>query len=279
MLIKDKDILSNSNSETQSNEPKAKKYVIDRRNMKQAWGDAFDYYFRGITEKYLSFHERASRLEFWGFMASQGIIFFPLYFISEYVDMPLLVYYFYFATLIPMVAVLVRRFHDINKKASLYLFLGILSVLSAFVLGYFSFILFLAWFAWMAYMLFRPSYNEIGIFGVPLENDEVYGQDNEPILKKFRFLAMACLFIILILTGVNFDNWRRQNAQKSAIDHILSTAEIMSMSKSLSDEQSKEVQKQVLSMLKSMDGQVVSEKEIQNNIVKIIDQINKVKTK
>ena len=66
--------------------------------MRTAWGDAFDYYLRGITEKYLNFHGRASRLEFWGFMVASGIVFFPLYGLSIYVDMPMLVYYYYLAT-------------------------------------------------------------------------------------------------------------------------------------------------------------------------------------
>ncbi len=276
MLIKDKDILSSDKTQKQDeqSEKKAKRYVINKNNMKQAWGDAFDYYIRGITENYLNFHGRATRLEFFGFMVAQGLLFFPLYIFSKYVDMPMLVYIFYLTTFIPTIAVLVRRFHDINKKASLYLFLGLLAVLSSFFISYFSLILVILWFVLIYIVLYRSSYDGIGIFGEPQVNDEIYEQDNEPILKKFINLSIICLIVISIISYVNFDNWRRQNAQKSAIDNILTTAEMMSVDKSLSDKQIEIVQKRVMEMLKSMDGQAVSEAVIKANIEKIISQIN-----
>ena len=275
MLIKDKDILSNDKDKTNKNDApkKSARYTINKKNMKQAWGDAFDYYLRGITEKYLNFHGRATRLEFFGFMVAQGILFFPLYIFSEYVEMPMLVYFFYFATFIPTVAVLVRRFHDINKKAFLYLFLGLLSILSAFFISYFSLILILLWVSLVYVLAYRPSYAGIGLFGEPQVDDEVYEQDNGPILKKFIMISLICLLVISILTYVNFDNWKRQSTQKSTIDSILTTAEMMSVDKSLSDEQIKVVQKEVINMLKALDGQTVSEAKIHSNIEKIISNI------
>ena len=114
MLMKDKDILSQGNSDNMSNELVNNKNLINKENMRKAWGDAFDYYFRGITENYLFFHGRATRLEFWGFMLASLIFFFPLYAIGSYVDVPLLAYYFSLVTLIPTFGVMVRRFHDIN---------------------------------------------------------------------------------------------------------------------------------------------------------------------
>ena len=276
MLIKDKDILSNDKDKTNKNDDpkKSARYTINKKNKKQAWGDAFDYYLRGITEKYLNFHGRATRLEFFGFMVAQGILFFPLYIFSEYVEMPMLVYFFYFATFIPTVAVLVRRFHDINKKAFLYLFLGLTTILSVFFISYFSLILFLMWIALIYVMAYRPTYPGIGLFGEPQVDDEIYEQDNEPILKKFVIISSICLLVISILTCINFDNWKRQNAQKSAIDNILTTAEMLSVDKSLTDEQIKLVQKEVINMLKSLEGQTVSEAKIHSNIEKIINKIS-----
>lgn len=103
--------------------------------MRAAWGDAFDYYIRGITEKYLMFRGRASRLEFWGFAVAAGIMWIPLYFVGEYAEMPLLPYYFSLATLLPTVAVTARRLHDINKNAALYLIPGAVLAASGFFIG------------------------------------------------------------------------------------------------------------------------------------------------
>ncbi len=121
MLVKDKDILvedpekkDGDNAEKSPAPQKPQRPKIKKENMRAAWGDAFDYYIRGITEKYLLFRGRASRLEFWGYAAAAGIMWIPLYFVGEYAEMPLLPYYFALATLLPTVAVTARRLHDIN---------------------------------------------------------------------------------------------------------------------------------------------------------------------
>lgn len=139
MLVKDKDILvedpekkDGDNAEKSPAPQKPQRPKIKKENMRAAWGDAFDYYIRGITEKYLLFRGRASRLEFWGYAAAAGIMWIPLYFVGEYAEMPLLPYYFALATLLPTVAVTARRLHDINKNAALYLIPGTVLAASGF---------------------------------------------------------------------------------------------------------------------------------------------------
>ena len=81
MLVKDKDILvedpekkDGDNAEKSPAPQKPQRPKIKKENMRAAWGDAFDYYIRGITEKYLLFRGRASRLEFWGYAAGRNYV-------------------------------------------------------------------------------------------------------------------------------------------------------------------------------------------------------------
>jgi uncharacterized membrane protein YhaH (DUF805 family) len=148
MLIKDKNILVEDETKTETpNNKKVKepRPRINRESMKAAWGDAFDYYLRGITEKYLVFRGRASRLEFWGYCVAQGIVLIPIYFLGDYVDMPLLVYYYLAATFLPFVGLMCRRFHDVNKSAKLYLICGFVFLASAFFIRYWAIVLLLLW--------------------------------------------------------------------------------------------------------------------------------------
>ncbi len=271
MLMKDKDILSSEKPSTdEKREIKPKKPRISKEDMRTAWGDAFDYYLRGITEKYLYFHGRATRLEFWGFMVASGIVFFPLYGLSVYVDMPMLVYYYCFATIIPTIGVTVRRFHDINKKASLYLFLGLLIAFSWFFIGIFSIVLLLLWGRVIAKLLLRETDITEGLFGMANENDEVYGESNILIIKKFMFLSIVCLFLIVGITITKFDDWKRQNEQKSTIDNILEMVVIQGQNNSLNDTQIKEVQKQMMGILKTLDGQAISEEDIAKKVNEVV---------
>jgi len=271
MLMKDKDILSSEKPSTdEKREIKPKKPRISKEDMRTAWGDAFDYYLRGITEKYLYFHGRATRLEFWGFMVASGIVFFPLYALSIYVDMPMLVYYYCFATIIPTIGVTVRRFHDINKKASLYLFLGLLIAFSWFFIGIFSIVLLLLWGGVIAKLLLRETDITEGLFGMANENDEVYGESNILIIKKFMFLSIVCLFLIVGITITKFDDWKRQNEQKSTIDNILEMVVIQGQNNSLNDTQIKEVQKQMMGILKTLDGQAISEEDIAKKVNEVV---------
>ena len=269
--MKDKDILSSEKPSTdEKREIKPKKPRISKEDMRTAWGDAFDYYLRGITEKYLYFHGRATRLEFWGFMVASGIVFFPLYALSIYVDMPMLVYYYCFATIIPTIGVTVRRFHDINKKASLYLFLGLLIAFSWFFIGIFSIVLLLLWGGVIAKLLLRETDITEGLFGMANENDEVYGESNILIIKKFMFLSIVCLFLIVGITITKFDDWKRQNEQKSTIDNILEMVVIQGQNNSLNDTQIKEVQKQMMGILKTLDGQAISEEDIAKKVNEVV---------
>ena len=139
MLVKDKDILVDGGEPKKEDEnikkDKIQKPAIKKENMSSAWGDAFDYYLRGITEKYLRFRGRATRFEFWGFMVAASLIWIPFYFVTEYAEMPMLPYYFALATLLPTVAVAARRLHDLNKNAVLFLLPLALLAASGFFIG------------------------------------------------------------------------------------------------------------------------------------------------
>ena len=211
MLVKDKDILADKTTNVNI---KIKKPHIQKENMRSAWGDAFDYYIRGITEKYLQFHGRASRLEFWGFMVVSGIVFFPLYLLSDYVEMPLLCYCYLLATLIPTVAVAARRLHDINKNAFIYLISGVILALTAFIphVGYWAVIPVLAWCVYLIKLFFVKSDMTDNAYGQANEEDEIYGDDNLTILKKFRFIALVWLVFWCGLTYTKFDDWQRQES-------------------------------------------------------------------
>ena len=242
--------------------------------MRTAWGDAFDYYLRGITEKYLNFHGRASRLGFWGFMVASGIVFFPLYGLSLYVDMPMLVYYYYLATIIPTIGVMVRRFHDINKKASIYLLLGVILGISSLFIGVYSIILLLLWGAVIVKLLLIETDISEGLFGGANENDEVYGESNILIIKKFMMLSIVFLFLILGISIANFDDWRRQTANKATIDNILEKVAMQGEANSLDVNQIKEVQGQVMNVLKTLDGSTLSEEDVTKMINDIVKSHN-----
>ena len=184
MLMKDKDILADDNNKEDKKEKKQAP-KIDKKNMSSAWGDAFDYYIRGITEKYLYFHGRATRLEFFGFMVASFIVFFVMYGLGVYIDMPMLAYYFAGATLIPTIAVLVRRFHDINKKAIVFLVILGICCLSGIFIGFWALILVAVWAVFIAKMLLKPSSVVESIFGPNLEDDEIYEKDNFKSKKLF----------------------------------------------------------------------------------------------
>ncbi|MBQ8751365.1 MAG: DUF805 domain-containing protein [Alphaproteobacteria bacterium] len=276
MLMKDKDILSSEKPSTdEKREIKPKKPRISKEDMRTAWGDAFDYYLRGITEKYLNFHGRASRLEFWGFMVASGIVFFPLYGLSIYVDMPMLVYYYYLATLIPTIGVMVRRFHDINKKASIYLLSGVIIGLSSLFIGIYSIILLLLWGAMIVKLLLIETDISEGLFGAANESDEIYGESNILIIRKFMVLSIVSLFVILGISITNFDDWKRQTTNKATIDNILEMVVVQGEANSLDVNQIKEAQGQVMSILKTLDGKAVLEEDmikIVNDVIKSYNQ-------
>lgn len=263
MLMKDKDILADDNNKEGKKEKKQAP-KIDKKNMSSAWGDAFDYYIRGITEKYLYFHGRATRLEFFGFMVASFIVFFVMYGLGVYIDMPMLAYYFAGATLIPTISVLVRRFHDINKKAMVFLVILGICCLSGIFIGFWALILVAVWAVFIAKMLLKPSSLEESIFGPCLENDEIYEKDNELIIKKFFKLAVSLFIGILLFSGYNFDVWKAKNAQKQLYNDTLEKVATLGAENNLSKEEIKKAQDIVRDVFRKQSGQKAS-----------IDEINK----
>lgn len=210
MLIKDKDILVDTPPKEQDPDKKRKK--IKKENTKQSWGDAFDAYLRGITEKYLAFHGRASRLEFWGFAAAAAIISIPLSVLAYYIDMPELPYYFAGVTLIPFAAVFSRRLHDTGRRTAPYLISVFVPVVSLFFIGWYAFALLIVWIIFNVYALSQNSEPEENLYGEPEEDDLLYGSDHQAIIGKFRFGQKYWNYrteATLGLQPFKFDRWNQ----------------------------------------------------------------------
>ncbi len=275
MLVKDKDILVDGGEPKKEDEnikkDKIQKPAIKKENMSSAWGDAFDYYLRGITEKYLRFRGRATRFEFWGFMVAASLIWIPFYFVTEYAEMPMLPYYFALATLLPTVAVAARRLHDLNKNAVLFLLPLALLAASGFFIGlYVALTLVAIWAIFLIKLLSKPTDEQTGFYGEPNENDEIYGDDNERILKKFRAISLCVLIIWLAVAGAKFEDWSQQAQQRATIDNIMHQVIMQGQNANLSPEQMQNAQTQMIGALKKLSGQTVSPEDLQKQIADVI---------
>lgn len=278
MLIKDKDILS---EETPLPPAKTDKEIrrVSRENMHHAWGDAFDYYLRGITQKYLSFHGRASRLEFWGYMAAEAIVLAVLYIISIIIEEDMLAYYYFLATLIPTAAVAARRLHDINKKAGFYLgFFAALAAGAFFISAYVAAVL-LVWFFVLVRLFSKPTDEEDGLFGEADDSDEVYGADNERIIGKFKFIFFLILTIGIVISWARFDNWTRQAGQRAVIDTIMEEVADKGAQAGLAPEQIEQAKAMMKKTLKAWEGKTVNQEDILKEISKVISTENGVEEK
>lgn len=273
MLIKDKDILAED--VTNENACRSCKCCIKKENMRAAWGDAFDYYIRGITEKYLQFRGRASRLEFWGFMVASSIVLVPLYLLGHYVRMPLLPYYYLLATAIPTVAVAARRVHDINKNAFFNLGLVVLTPLLGIFIGYWAVIPLVLAIVWLIILFSRPTDLNEGLYGAPNPSDEIYGDDNVRIIYKFRFISLLLGIILLSLAYIQFDNWSRQAEYLATNDLILERIEDAGKKAGLSSQQIEAAQKVMKNTLKSWNGKVVQPEDIAREIEKSLQSTRK----
>jgi uncharacterized membrane protein YhaH (DUF805 family) len=78
-------------------------------------------YFVKCLRKYACFKGRARRKEFWGFMLFYYLFLFVLWFISDSMKSEqawsILFLVYSLGTLIPMLAVAVRRLHDTDRSA------------------------------------------------------------------------------------------------------------------------------------------------------------------
>lgn len=277
MLIKDKDILSDEKKDV--NIKQVKKPRIKKENMHAAWGDAFDYYIRGVTEKYLKFHGRASRLEFWGFAVVSCFLFLLLTALGNYAEIPMLAYYYGFATAIPSVAVTARRLHDVNKNAFMYLGVLALTIISALIIGYWALIPILLWAVVLIRLLSMETDISEGFYGAPDESDEIYGEDNIRIIRKFRFLALFFACLILGLSFVRFDDWSRQSQYRATNDLIMERVAESGKKENMSEAQIKVAQKLMAQTLKNWAGQTVQEKDIDEAIAKSLKMVKETKAK
>ena len=275
MLIKDKDILADNYNVLQSDgKTKPQRPRIDKNNMRSAWGDAFDYYLRGITSRYLKFFGRASRLEFWGYSLVSSLVFFILYLLGEYVEIPMLAYYFTLATLFPTVAVAARRLHDVNKNAFVYLGMIIPILASAFFIGWFALILLLLWGIVLVRLFSKETDLHSGLYGEPNENDEIYGKDNLPIIRKFRFLSIVLFALWSALTFVNFDDWSTQAEYRDVKNTIMERVGEEGKKAGLNEEQIQFAQDLMKQTLRSWQGKSVQEKDITQAIEQAVRAIS-----
>ena len=270
MLIKDKDILA---EEPKPEAPKNKRPKIDKKAMREAWGDAFDYYIRGITERYLKFHGRATRLEFWGFFAVSGIILIPLYLLGDYIDMPLLPYYYVAVTFLPAVAVSVRRLHDLNKRATLYLIIGIISALSAVFIKWYALIPLALWTIMLIRLFSKETDISIGLYGAAAETDEIYGEDNLKIIKKFRRMALTLLILWIAGAFVQFGDWSLQANQIAVNESIMEQVEEKGKSAGLNAQEIDSARQLMKQNLKKWNGKTVSQQDITAAIEQSVSQI------
>ena len=275
MLIKDKDILieddEKNSSEANIKKDKVQRPKIDKTHMSSAWGDAFDYYLRDITGKYLRFRGRATRLEFWGFMVAAALIWVPFYFICEYAEMPLLPYYFTAATFLPTLAVTARRIHDTNKNAVLFLLPLAILAMSGFFIGlYLALALLIAWSVLLIKILSAKTDERTGFYGEPNENDEIYGDDNDRIIKKFRVISITVLLIWIAVSGAKLEDWSQQVQQRATIDNIMNQVITQGQNANLSPEQLQKAQSQMINVLKGLNGKTVSPEDIQKQIADTI---------
>lgn len=268
MLIKDKDILAQNKSEETEQTVVAAPVTrgILKERMSSAWGDAFDYYLRAITAKYLVFGGRATRLEFWGYAAVASLLYVPLCFLGNYAGIPLLPYYFALATLIPTAAVATRRLHDINKRAGIYLTITILLGVGAFFASVYVLLPLLVWMFFLVYLFSKPTFDGEGLYGEANEDDEIYGSDNLPIIHKFRLIAIVMSLIWLGATMIKFDDWSRQAEQKGTIEQILEDVSVQAEALSYSPQQTEIAKREMMNILKALQGKEFSRDQLNDYI-------------
>ena len=69
-----------------------------------------------VLKKYAVFEGRARRSEYWYYVLFYILFAFAIAFISEFIRFPLLYTLYVLGSLIPSIAVGVRRMHDVNKS-------------------------------------------------------------------------------------------------------------------------------------------------------------------
>ncbi len=91
-------------------------------------------YYLFVMKNYAKFNGRARRAEYWYFVLFNAIFYIILSILGGMVGAPLLGTLYYLATIIPTLAVAVRRMHDVNKSGW-YMLIPIYSFILAITEG------------------------------------------------------------------------------------------------------------------------------------------------
>jgi len=100
--------------------------------------NAFDYYKECFTPKYADFNGRARRSEYWFFVLFNILIVMLIGIIDSllfvrFLGFPVLTLVYFFAQIVPGLAVAIRRLHDTNRSGW-WLLLGFVPVVGLAVL-------------------------------------------------------------------------------------------------------------------------------------------------
>lgn len=95
--------------------------------------------YMNVLRKYAVFSGRARRREYWMFVLFNLLIYMSLFIVAaaSKINAFMILYWLYaLATLIPSLAVAVRRLHDINKSGW-FMLIGLIPFVGGFILLYF----------------------------------------------------------------------------------------------------------------------------------------------
>jgi uncharacterized membrane protein YhaH (DUF805 family) len=102
-----------------------------------------DWWKKVVFKNYSNFRGRARRAEYWYFVLANFLIVIPIYVIgiiavtTENIGLSTLTFTFYglflLATIVPGLAVIVRRLHDLNRSGWSY-FIGFIPLIGAIIL-------------------------------------------------------------------------------------------------------------------------------------------------
>ncbi len=100
---------------------------------------AISWFLDVLKNKYIKFDGRAGRPEFWFFVLVTVVIGFTLSIIESkmpWAELPIVAPIFYLATLLPFLAVSVRRLHDQNRSGW-FVLLGLIPFIGEIILLFF----------------------------------------------------------------------------------------------------------------------------------------------
>jgi len=95
--------------------------------------NAFDYYKNAFTKKYADFNGRARRSEYWYFVLFNTLVAIVAAIIDSVIGFPIVYLVYALASIIPSIAVAVRRMHDTNKSGW-YLLLSLIPLVGLIVI-------------------------------------------------------------------------------------------------------------------------------------------------